>query len=112
MNPDLAQVLAAIGLLACLALLVHHALGARRQAAFERAWQRHSARFRLWARGLGQRRRARGQAAREAADLIERAKRGADTKADGAAGKRPAGQGQSGKVVRPPRFGDRRNDLH
>ena len=103
MNSELAQVLAAIGLLACLALLLHHALGARRQAALQRAWQRQSARLRLWVRGLGQRRRERGRAAREAADLIERAKRKAGP---GAAGKRP------GDARRSPRLDDRRNDLH
>ncbi len=101
------QVLATLGLLVCLALLVHHALGARRQAVLQHAWQRHSARLRLWLRGLGQRRRERGQAAREAADLIERAKRRQFIDDTGIApGKRP------GKVLRPPRFGDRRNDLH
>ena len=100
---SLEQVLAAIGFLLCLALLLHQGLGARRQAALQRAWQRHSARLRLWARGIGQRRRERGRAAREAADLIERARRRPDAGPDG---QPPA------KITRPRRVDDRRNDLH
>ncbi len=54
-------------------------------------------RLRLAWRARGQSRQAQGQAEREAADLIERARRGAE---------------RDGKVVRPGRFGDKRKDLH
>ena len=49
---------------------------------------------------------ANGEAAREAAELIERARRHA------AGGRQPSGPRGSDNVVRPPRFGNRRDDLH
>lgn len=105
--------IAAFGFLACLALLVHHGLGARRQARLRHWWL-------LQVSGVRQRwsqmrrrqsvpqRRARhdeadtkvdtkAQAEREAADLIERARRGKDG---------------DDKVVRPRFGGGRRKDLH
>lgn len=115
------QVLFAIGLLVCVALLVHQGLGERRQARLAIWWRGRSARarlawahLRLWLRQRRQRKPRSGQtsehgidpdeakrrAVREAANLIERARRGN--------GK----DGESGKVIRPPRFGDRRKDLH
>lgn len=143
------QVLAAIGVAICVALLVHQALGAQRRARLARWWRAATAQWRLrWAAWrAGQRRRqahkAAGNAAREAADVIERARRGAgpiDSRwgADGASGSgddgrarpvRGASGGTSGgasggtkggkgggapggdNVVRPPRFGGRK-DLH
>ncbi len=96
--------LAAIGFLLCVALLVHQGLGARRQARLQLWWRARVAhlrfawsRLRLTWRTRGQARQAKGQAEREAADLIERARRGA---------------GRDDKVVRPGRFGDKRKDLH
>lgn len=104
------QFLAALGFLLCVALLVHHGLGARRQARLAVWWQVRVARLKgLWLQVRhGRRPRAPGeqerdQAEREAADLIERARRGAD---------------RSGNVIRPHRFGERtknerpRRDLH
>ncbi|MBL8286433.1 MAG: hypothetical protein JNL85_00470 [Rubrivivax sp.] len=120
------QVLFALGLVICVALLVVQALGRERQARLARWQQGVAARTRLaWARWklrwrgrrLGKRpaqRReaqpppldpaeARRRAAEEAADLIERARRG-----------NGPGDGSDGSnVIRPPRFGsDRRRDLH
>lgn len=118
------QVLFAIGLLVCVALLVHQTLGRRRQARLSLWWQGVAARARLaWARArLRWRSRVRGskpqqrneakpppldpaearrRAAEEAADVIERARRSGNGKGDGS------------NVIRPPRFGgDRRKDLH
>lgn len=97
--------LAALGFLLCVALLVHHGLGARRQARLHLWWRARAAHLRFtWSRlqqawrRRGRARQVRGQAEREAADLIERARRG--------------DAGDDGKVVRPPRFGGRRKDLH
>jgi hypothetical protein len=185
------QFLAALGLVLCLALLGHHALGARRQAVL-RVWlQARMYHLRRWWQGLRQRgtvlgarrnaqrgsvrpfptsrpagtgqgvarttrapagsgptRRANGPgataatgatsrggapassssnadapapgewrdadagaAAREAADVIDRARRRA-AGASGAKGDGSAPRRDGGNVVRPPRFGDRRNDLH
>jgi len=104
----LQNVLAALGFLACVALLVHHALGAPRQARLHAAGRAALARLRLaWLRlrmaglrlrqGRSGSQQARGQAEREAADLIERARR------------RATGDG---KVIRPPQFDRQRKDLH
>lgn len=141
------QVLAALVLAVCLALLVHHFAGARRQGQLRGWWHARAAksrlawnRLRLWRR-TRQLRRAqqeareaseamKGAAAREAADVIERARQRALARgneagpgdADGsaghgdgeAAGSKPGSPGRRGSdnVVRPPRFGNRRNDLH
>ncbi|MBL8342805.1 MAG: hypothetical protein JNL30_15160 [Rubrivivax sp.] len=146
------QVLAALVLAVCLALLVHHFIGAQRQAGLRRWWAARMARvrqawhrLRLWQR-TRQLRRAqhaaraasdamKGEAAREAADAIERARRHAQRRTTHEAGHlgddgpgpdgqgteggaaappidKPRGNGSSGNVVRPPRFGNRRNDLH
>ncbi|MBI5720643.1 MAG: hypothetical protein HZC37_23450 [Burkholderiales bacterium] len=101
------HVLAALGFLACVALLVHHGLGARRQARLHLWWRARAASLRFaWSRlhqtwrRRGEARQVRGRAEREAADLIERARRGAGHGEDG------------GKVIRPRRFGDQRKDLH
>lgn len=102
------QVLATLGFLSCVALLVHHLLGARHQARFALWWRARLARLRLgWTQlrrsrqQLSMKEQAQGRAEREAADLIERARRGAD---------------RSGNVIRPDRFRDRpkdqRRDLH
>jgi len=104
----LQNVLAALGFLVCVALLVHHALGARRQARLQAAGRATVARLRLaWLRlrmsglrlrqGRSDARQASGQAEREAADLIERARRGATG---------------DGKVIRPRQFDRQRKDLH
>lgn len=106
----LQQVLAAIGFLLCVALLVHHGMGARRQALFALWWRARAARLRgAWLQWRQPRprkpqgRQASDLAEREAADLIERARRGAD---------------RTGNVIRPHRFGGRaederpRRDLH
>jgi hypothetical protein len=147
------QVLAALGFAVCVALLVYHWVGAQRQARLRWWWSARTAPWRRWVERQRQRRRARrleqaqqnaraaeealrGEAAREAADLIERAKRpskpghaaGSGTDAgDGDArdhsrsnhGNRDAngrgtgsGPASGDNVVRPPRFGNRRNDLH
>ncbi len=97
-------VLAALGFLVCMALLVHQWIGARHQARLHLWWRARAARLRFeWTRlrqGWRQRsqtRQAKGQAEREAADLIERARRGA---------------GRDDNVVRPGRFGNRRKDVH
>lgn len=99
------HVLAALGFLLCVALLVHHGLGTRHQARLLLWWRARMARLRFgWSRlrlawlARGRARQAKGQAGREAADLIERARRGAARDDD--------------KVVRPGRFGDKRKDLH
>jgi hypothetical protein len=143
------QVLAALVLAVCVGLLAHHFVGARRQAKLRWWWNARAARarqgwhrLRLWRR-TRQLRRAqnearaasealKGVAAREAADVIERARRRAQARggraADGAhngadhgaePGADPAGPGPGGaprkkgdNVVRPQRFGNRRNDLH
>ncbi|MBL8326766.1 MAG: hypothetical protein JNJ89_17575 [Rubrivivax sp.] len=142
------QVLSALVLAVCLALLAHHFIGAQRQAGLRRWWAARRARarqawhrLRLWRR-TRQLRRAqhearaandamKGEAAREAADAIERARRRAqrrtgpeaghpdpdDPGPDGHSGaeppnEKPRGHGTGGNVVRPQRFGDRRNDLH
>jgi len=98
------HVLAALGFLLCVALLVQHGLAARHQARLRLWWLARVARLRFgWSRlrlawrARGRSRQAKGQAEREAADLIERARRGA---------------GRDDKVVRPGRFGDKRKDLH
>jgi hypothetical protein len=147
------QVLAALVLAVCLALLVHHFAGARGQARFGTWWRARAAgmrqrwnRLRLWRRTRQLRRAQReareaseamkGVAAREAADVISRARRSAQGRGDTANGSGdsgpegngkpghrpgggPAGPGRptngspgGGNVVRPQRFGNRRNDLH
>ncbi|MBL8333963.1 MAG: hypothetical protein JNM08_12700 [Rubrivivax sp.] len=98
------HVLAALGVLVCVALLVHQWIGARQQARLHLWWRGRVARARLaWTslrhgwRQRHQTRQVKDQAEREAADLIERARRGA---------------GRDDNVIRPGRFGDRRKDLH
>lgn len=100
----LQHVLAALCFLVCVALLVHQWIGARQQARLHQWWRARAARVRFaWTRlrqGWRQRtqtRQAKDLAEREAADLIERARRGAD---------------RDDNVVRPGRFGNRRKDLH
>lgn len=100
----LQHVLAALGFLVCVALLVHQWIGARQQARLHLWWRARAAGLRFaWTRlrqGWRQRsqtRQAKDQAEREAADLIERARRGA---------------GRDDNVVRRGRFGNRRKDLH
>jgi hypothetical protein len=114
------QFFAALVLAVCVALLVYQGLGARRQARVQSWWHGVAARaHRAWARwrspsprrrrsnraaGSGDSAAASGtsgpgsaeSAEREAADLIERARR----------------QSRSGEKVVRPRFGDRRRDLH
>ncbi|MCW5633563.1 MAG: hypothetical protein KIT17_09520 [Rubrivivax sp.] len=113
------QFFAALVLAVCVALLVYQGLGARRQARVQGWWHGVAARAqRAWARWRSPRPRRRKSdraagsgdsaasgtggpgsaesAEREAADLIERARR----------------QSRSGEKVVRPRFGDRRRDLH
>jgi hypothetical protein len=128
MTLNIQQVLAAIGFALCLALLAHHFLGVRRQAWLRMWWTMRLAQFRHWTRRrqsspppqsrrpvAGRREAQRPaedldrDAAREAADVIERARR----QAAAGRGKGAEGGGAGGSnVVRPPRFGNRRNDLH
>lgn len=114
------QFIAAVGFLSCLALLVHHGLGERRQARLRHWWLLMVAGMQQRWSSMRRRRQARPgrdsrqsrenrasrpphdeadtatQAEREAAELIERARRG---------------KGGDDNVLRP-RFGGRRKDLH
>ncbi len=123
------QLLAALGLLTCLALLAYPWLGAKRQARLRQAWFVFSTRLKLawaqwrlaWARRGAQRVKPdtrvpkrskaeeREEAERVAADLIERARRGKDGR-DGANSQ--SGKGGEDNVIRPRFGGKRREDLH
>ena len=70
------SLLAAIGLAVCVALLVRMAIGQRRRDQLDAGLQRTARRLHQRSRALWQRRRVRGQAEREAEDLIDRARRG------------------------------------
>jgi hypothetical protein len=98
------QILAALVLALCLALLLRLLLGERRRAAFDAWAHRKGQGLRLRLRdsqALWRGRRQRGEAEREAEDLIERARRG-----------RPDAD-REGNVIRPRGFSaDRRRDLH
>jgi hypothetical protein len=100
------QILAAIGLLACVLALVHMAIGERRRARFDAWAQRLALRVRLaWAQWRLKRHRSRhdeADAREEAERVIEEARRRAGR----------GGTTREGNVVRPERFGKRRNDLH
>jgi hypothetical protein len=68
--------LAAIGLVVCVALLLRMAIGQRRRERLDAGVQHTARALRERGRALWRRRRTRGQAEREAEDLIERARRG------------------------------------
>ena len=126
------QILAAFGLLACLALLAWPWVGAQRQRRLRHwGWLQRS-RLRLaWMQWRERRRRpaattrrqaaaSRDEALREATDLIERARRragrgGGNGGGDGRGneGGEPDGHRPGGdNVIRPTQFGRRRRDLH
>ena len=92
----LQNVLAALGLLVCLTLLLRMALPAPWQQRFDAFWHRVGWRLRALGQGIRlrwQALRSGRQARREAADAIERARRGS-----------PPVQ-RDGNVIRPERFG-------
>ena len=97
------QVFAAIVLALCLVLLLRLVLGERRRAAFDARARRAGLWLQMRAHGLRHAfkgLRGRGAAAREAEELIERARRG-EPEVD-----------RDGNVLRPRHFGGRRNDVH
>jgi hypothetical protein len=87
--------LAAVVLVACLVALVRMGLGERRRQRLDAALERRGRAFVERARALWRRRRVRGQAQREADELIRRARQGG-----------PAVTRQ-GNVYRPRSFGER-----
>lgn len=94
----LQNVLAALGLLVCLTLLLRMVLPTDRQQRFDAFWRRVGWRLRAAGTALRQRwqlLRAGRSARREAADAIERARRG-----------RPPVH-RDGNVIRPEQFGKR-----
>jgi hypothetical protein len=94
----LQNVLAALGLLICLTLLLRMTLPAAQQQRFDAFWRRVGWRLKSMGLALQQRwhlLRAGRDARREAADAIERARRG----------RTPVQR--DGNVIRPERFGKR-----
>lgn len=92
----LQNVLAALGLLVCATLLLRMALPAAQQQRFDAVWRRLGWRLRSLGQQLRQRwqqLRTGRQARREAADIIDRARRG------------PVPAQRDGNVIRPDRFG-------
>ena len=102
----LQNVLAALGLLVCLTLLLRMVLPAEQQRRYDAFWRRVGWRLRAAGTNLQQRwhlLRAGRDARREAADAIERARRG-----------RPPVQ-RDGNVIRPEQFskrGSKKPPLH
>ena len=123
--------LAAAGVAVCVALLVHQWMGAGRQAWLSGWWAKRVAQWLRAVATFKHRQRMRrlrqaappvrrpgaseaegdGEAAREAAELIERARKQSLRNGHG---RKPGEKGKDpgDNVVRPPRFGNRRNDLH
>ena len=102
----LQNVLAGLGLLVCAALLLRMVLPAAQQHRFDAFWRQVAQRIRALGRAARQRwqlLRAGRDARREAADAIERARRG----------RTPAQR--DGNVIRPERFskpGSKKPPLH
>lgn len=87
------QLLAALGLAGCLALLLRMAIGRRRRARIDARLAHVMQTLTLRARALWRQRRLHGEAAREADALIRRARQERGRSAD-----------RDGNVVRPPSF--------
>jgi hypothetical protein len=92
------SLIAIAGLLVCLALLVRLAIGARRRARLDAALGRRWRALMDAGRAFRTRHRVRGEASREAQDLIERARR------------RPPRVDREGNVYRPRSFTGRDDD--
>lgn len=102
------QILAAIGLATCLVLLLRMVIGERRRQGMDAAARRFYLRLRLastqWRLKRHRSLHAESDAREEAARIIEQARRRAGS------GQEPGTR--DGNVIRPERFGKRRNDLH
>jgi uncharacterized protein YdaU (DUF1376 family) len=107
MSPQ--QILAAVGLVVCVLMLAHMALGERRRARLDASLRRAALRLRLaWA----QRRLKKQRSAHAESDAREEAERVIEQARRSAAERNRAGAKRDGNIVRPERFGRRRNDMH